>query len=77
MTPAETDVTAATDVTSTAAPPARPAGGHRFRRRLPWLLFPGDARVWRWSLVAVVPMLAGIGYALIQPRTYYTATHSV
>lgn len=41
------------------------------------LVFPGDRRVWLWSLVALVPMLALIVIALVQPRVVYTSTNSV
>jgi hypothetical protein len=40
-------------------------------------LFPGDRRVWVWSLVAIVPMLGLIGYSLLAPRSFYTSTDSV
>jgi hypothetical protein len=40
-------------------------------------IFPGDRRVWRWSLVAIVPMAGLIAYFLVVPRSYYTGTNSV
>jgi hypothetical protein len=49
-------------------------------RALPRLLaavFPGDRRVWLWSLLAVLPMAALIAYNLATPRAYYTGTDSV
>jgi hypothetical protein len=41
------------------------------------LIFPGDRRVWLWSLAIAIPIGALIGYSVARPRTYYTGTDSV
>jgi len=46
-------------------------------RRIPAVVFAGDARVWRVAAIAAIPLLVLIAYYCLRPRDYYTGTNSV
>lgn len=46
-------------------------------RRIPAVVFAGDARVWRVAAIAAIPLVALIAFYCLRPREYYTGTNSV
>jgi rhamnosyltransferase len=46
-------------------------------RRIPAVVFAGDARVWRAAFLTAVPLVLLIAFYCLQPRDYYTGTDSV
>lgn len=46
-------------------------------RRIPAVVFVGEARVWRVAAVAAVPLVALVAFYCLRPREYYTGTNSV
>jgi small subunit ribosomal protein S36 len=46
-------------------------------RRIPAVVFAGDARVWRVAAIAAIPLVALVAYYCLRPREYYTGTNSV
>ena len=70
---APADARAPVDELAASAPASRTRNATAVVR----ILFPGDRRVWLWSLVALVPLLAILGYQIAKPRDYYTGTNSV
>jgi hypothetical protein len=46
-------------------------------RRVPAVVFAGDARVWKIAAIIAIPLVALIAYYCLRPRTYYTGTNSV
>jgi hypothetical protein len=49
----------------------------RTPRRIPAVVFAGDARVWRAALVAAVPFVLLIAFYCLRPRSYLTGTDNV
>jgi hypothetical protein len=46
-------------------------------RRIPAVVFAGDARVWRIAAIAAIPLVALLAFYCLRPREYYTGTNSV
>jgi hypothetical protein len=46
-------------------------------RRIPAVVFAGDARVWRVAAIAAIPLVALLAFYCLRPRDYYTGTNSV
>ncbi|HEY2536298.1 MAG TPA: hypothetical protein VGI24_04865 [Solirubrobacteraceae bacterium] len=46
-------------------------------RRIPAVVFAGDARVWRVVAIAAIPLVALVAFYCLRPREYYTGTNSV
>ena len=46
-------------------------------RRIPAVVFAGEARVWRLAAIAAIPLVALIAFYCLRPRDYYTGTNSV
>jgi Predicted membrane protein (DUF2142) len=49
----------------------------RHLRRIPAVVFAGDARVWRAACLIAVPFVALTAFYALRPRDYYTGTNSV
>ncbi len=49
----------------------------RHLRRIPAVVFAGDARVWRAALLTAVPLLLLTAFYCLRPRDYYTGTDNV
>ncbi|MGA8364123.1 MAG: hypothetical protein WB709_06350, partial [Solirubrobacteraceae bacterium] len=46
-------------------------------RRIPAVVFAGEARVWRLAAIAAIPLVALLAFYCLRPREYYTGTNSV